>query len=107
MAPDGTEIERLSEPKEPAYDAAAISSQIELPEQLETEWQTWFRSEDITPLHVTYDELSASAYATLMRVLKALGLEHEQKSEISPPTAKLADATNREWVERFRSEAQS
>lgn len=104
MAPDGTEIERLSEPKDPVYDAAAISSQLELLEQMETDWQTWFRAESIKPLCVTYDELSAAPYATLVRVLDALGLEHGGNAEIMPPTAKLADAINREWAERFRQE---
>lgn len=104
MAPDGTEIERLSEPKELAYDATAIASQVELSEQMETDWETWFRKEGIRPLRVTYSELSAAPYATLMRVLESLGLGHEQKAEITPPTAKLADAINRQWAERFRQE---
>lgn len=104
MAPDGTEIERLSEPKKPTYDAAAISSQLELLMQMDTEWQTWFRSEGIKPLRFSYDELSAAPYATLVRVLGALGLERQPRAEITPPTAKLADAINRKWTERFQQE---
>jgi len=106
MAPDGTELERLSEPKEIVYDAEAIAAQLALSEQMETEWEEWFATKKIKPLRVTYGELSAAPYATLGRILKALGLECEQREEITPPVAKLADATNHEWAERFRSETQ-
>lgn len=104
LAPDGTEIERLSEPKEPVYDAAAISSQLQLFERMEAGWRAWFRNEGIEPLRVTYEELSAAPNMTLARVLEALGLEHEQIAAIAPPTVKLADTTNREWAERFQQE---
>lgn len=106
-APDGTELERLSEPKELVYDAAAIAAQLELSDQMETQWEAWFEDEKIKPLRITYDELSAAPYATLMRVLQALGLEHEPKAEVTPPVAKLADATNQEWAERFRIDMSS
>lgn len=104
IAPDGTELERLSEPKEIVYDAASISSQLELLEHMEIGWKDWFWREDIKPLRITYNELSTYPYDTLMMVLRKLGLKHEQRAEISPPTAKLADETNKEWAERFKSE---
>jgi LPS sulfotransferase NodH len=106
-APDGTELERLSEPEELVYDAAAIAAQLELSEKMEAEWEAWFANEQIKPLRITYDELSAAPYATLMRVLQALSLEHEPKAKVTPPVAKLADATNQEWAERFQSEIRS
>jgi LPS sulfotransferase NodH len=105
MAPDGTEIERLSEPREALYDKVAISRQLELFKKMETEWRVWFERECIDSLTITYDELSAAPYATLSRLRKALGLENEPSLEITPPTAKLADVINRDWAERFRSEA--
>lgn len=106
-APDGTELERLSAPKKLVYDATAIARQIELSEQMDAEWEIWFAEEKIKPLRITYDELAAAPYATLIRVLKALGLEHEPEAEVTPPVAKLADATNQEWAERFRKEMPS
>lgn len=104
MAPDGTEIERLSEPKEPVYDAAAIAAQLEVSERMEAEWRDWFREEGVKPLTVTYDELSTAPYATLLRALNALGVDYEHGAELAPPTAKLADATSREWAQRFQLE---
>lgn len=103
-APDGTEIERLSEPKDPKYDAAAISAQLAAFKRMETEWEDWFSKEGLTPIRVTYSELSAAPYATLTSVLDALGLDPDPNAEITPPTAKLANEINAEWAERFRRE---
>ena len=104
LAADGTELERLSEPKEPRYDSASIAAQLALFEQMEAEWNAWFHREGITPLRITYDELAAVPCRTLSRILKTLGLAYPQRNEITPPTAKMADATNKDWVERFLSE---
>lgn len=106
-APDGTEIERLSEPQAPTYDPTAIEAQLRLSEQMDKDWQSWFLSEGINPVRITYDELSAEPYRTLGGLLKELGLEQGPRVEVTPPTAKLADATNREWAERFRSEGRT
>jgi trehalose 2-sulfotransferase len=106
MAPDGTELERLSEPKEPVYDSAAIAAQLALSEQMDAEWQKWFVAEQIKPLRITYGELPAAPFATLGGVLEALGLVYEARGEVTPPVAKLANATNQEWAERFRLETQ-
>jgi len=105
MASDGTELERLSPPKTLVYDPAAISAQLALSEQMETEWEAWFAKEQISPLRVTYNELSVAPYATLTRILQTLGLECEPRKEGKPPVAKLADETNHIWAERFQSEA--
>lgn len=104
MAPDGTELERLAEPQELRYDGAAISAQIDEFIQMETDWEGWFANEQIKPLRVTYDELSSAPYATLARVLHAIGLESEEPFERTPPVAKLADAINEKWAVLFRAE---
>ncbi|MGI9350060.1 MAG: Stf0 family sulfotransferase [Rhizobiaceae bacterium] len=105
MAPDGTELERLSEPKEPTYDYQAIVTQLARFVEMDKEWSAWFAAEQIEPLRVTYDDLSADPHATLARVLEALGIDHAPTDEVAVPVAKLADATNRDWADRFRAEA--
>lgn len=106
-APDGTELERRSEPQELVYDATAIAAQLELSEQMEAEWEAWFANEQIQPLRMTYNELSVAPYPTLMRVLEALGLDYEPKANVTPSIAKLADATNHKWAKRFQLEIRS
>ena len=101
LAPDGTELERLSAPREPVYDADEIARNlVELTAQ-DNDWENWFARENIEPLRVTYDELSADYTEVLVRILDQLGLDREAAKGISPAITKLADATNQDWKERF------
>lgn len=101
---DGRELERVS-PQAPAvYDAAAIAEVIAEQEALDAGWAAWFAREGVTPLALTYEALSADPEAALTQVLVALGLDPSLAKGLPPPTAKLADATNAEWIARFRRE---
>lgn len=101
-APDGREIERLSPPKDPVYDATAIAAQLAQNQSWDRGWQDWFQREEITPLRITYSQLAADPKAQLNRVLSALG--RTAVAEITIPTARLAGADNRIWAKRFRAE---
>ncbi|MEE4011029.1 Stf0 family sulfotransferase [Roseibium sp. FZY0029] len=103
-APDGTELERLSEPREPHYDAHEIRACYHRFTRFESDWQAWFESQRIAPLRITYDALSADPQATLRLVLKHLGLKETAADGVVPGVAKLADATSADWVSRFRLE---
>ncbi|MVO15892.1 Stf0 family sulfotransferase [Parasedimentitalea huanghaiensis] len=103
-APDGTELERLSEPKEPNYNAQAISKVLSDFVAMDCDWKTWFDTQQIEPLKITYEDLSHDPQATLARVLERLGLEFEPRTGDDLPVAKLADATNKDWSDRFISE---
>lgn len=104
-APDGTELERLSPPREPVYDANAIAQQLARSEAFDKEWNTWFAEEKIDPLRVTYDDLSSDPRSALVRILGHLGVDYEPAFDSPPPVAKLADATSRAWAERFRAKS--
>ncbi|MEO1200576.1 MAG: Stf0 family sulfotransferase [Pseudomonadota bacterium] len=104
QAPDGTELERLSVPQEPVYDADEIARQIDLAIRLEAEWQAWFAGEAIDPLRITYDDLSADPYVAVGRILDRLGVDQVVANDRTLPVAKLADATNSAWAARFRAE---
>jgi LPS sulfotransferase NodH len=103
-APDGTELERLSPPQEPAYDASEILTRLEEMTAHDRNWEEWFASSEIDPFRITYEELSAAPIKTLRAMLGRLGLEREAADRVEPAVAKLADETNHDWVERFRSE---
>ncbi|AMN54869.1 sulfotransferase [Labrenzia sp. CP4] len=103
-APDGTELERLSEPRELQYDAAEIRACHDRFTRFDRDWQAWFEIQGISPLRITYDALSADPQATLRLVLQRLGLEASAAEGVVPSVAKLADATNADWVSRFRAE---
>lgn len=103
-AADGSELERTAPPREPVYDGAAIAAAVAELSAYDRDWTTWFAREGIDPLPLTYDGLSADPAGTLARVLGALGLPPEAARGVTPGTARLADATSRDWVDRFRSE---
>lgn len=104
QAPDGTELERLSEPQDLLYDGAAIATQLHPSERMEAAWKNWFRDEQIDPLRMTYDALPAGPYALLARFLTALGLHDMLKIDTTPSLAKLADATSHTRAKQFLSE---
>jgi LPS sulfotransferase NodH len=63
-APDGTELERLSPPQEPAYDANEIRTSLEEMTAHDDGWERWFAASGINPLRITYEGLSASPAKT-------------------------------------------
>jgi len=105
VAADGREIERLAPPTEPVYDAAAIRRGIAQLEAWDSLWESWFAREGITPLRIDYDALADDPRKTVQGVLEDLGRDPSTASGLAVPTLKLADATNREWARRFRSES--
>ncbi|MEM7120842.1 MAG: Stf0 family sulfotransferase [Pseudomonadota bacterium] len=104
QAPDGTELERLSEPQELRYDRDQIQKEIDEMMAMDAAWIDWFAGEDIEPFRVTYKALSADPVGVLQSVLVRLGLDPDTASGVEPGTAKLFDRTNHEWVTRFRAE---
>lgn len=105
VAPDGTELERLSLPHEPAYDADALRTRLEEMTGYDRDWERWFAAERISPLRITYEALSEDPIHALRRILDRLGLSPDHADGAEPGVAKLADRTSRDWVERFRAES--
>ena len=68
------------------------------------DWNAWFKREGVTPLRITYDELSRDPPVILSGILDALDLDKSVADGIAPPTTKLSDDINRSWAERFRIE---
>ncbi|TNC73715.1 Stf0 family sulfotransferase [Rubellimicrobium roseum] len=107
VAPDGTELERLAPPKEPAYDFDRIARKVAELEGHDSAWRTWFDEQGIEPLPVAYERLSADPSATLGRILGALGLPQPAPDALRPGVAKLADATTHEWMRRYHADSAS
>ncbi|WP_085907575.1 Stf0 family sulfotransferase [Kiloniella majae] len=101
LAPDGTELERLSEPQPIFYDEIEIKRRFDEFTLFDQEWKLWFEKEGIEPLKVTYDELSVNPKAVLSEILIKLGVGQSMVKGIDVPVAKLADGINQEWTERF------
>lgn len=100
---DGSELERTAPPEALHYDHDAIADQVAEFERFDAEWTAWFADQNITPLVITYDDLSRDPGVELKRALTHLGLPQSHAAPVTPAVAKLADDTNRAWIERYRS----
>jgi len=104
VAPDGTELERLSQPQEPVYDGARIATVVAEMTAYDHDWRAWFAAQNIEPLEILYESFSAGPVASLATVLDHLGVDRDVARGVEPGVAKLSDGISRSWVERFRSE---
>ena len=106
VAPDGTELERLSAPTELEYNADDIRKCFVELSAYDQGWKRWFATEKINPLPISYESLSENPLQTLRWLLDRLGLYSEPATGVEVSVAKLADETSHEWVSRFRSECE-
>jgi len=104
VAPDGTELERLSPAKQPQYDFAQIAAMVAELEADDAAWQRWFAVEGIRPLRISYDDLSADLTAEVARICVALGVTPPLAGSLRPQVAKLADASSADWMRRYRTD---
>lgn len=103
-AADGTERERVKPAEAPIYDATQIAGYVAEARQHEAAWATWFATQRIAPLEVTYETLSADPRGTSAEVLAGLGRDPGAARRVEVQTARLADAQSREWAARFARE---
>jgi trehalose 2-sulfotransferase len=101
-APDGTEVERTAPHRDPAYDAETLRNRLATLVAWDRAWQDWFGNQGITPLTLTYDQLSADPVATLRQVLASLGLDPGAADAVTPGLRKLADHISADWIARMR-----
>ncbi|MFX0547146.1 Stf0 family sulfotransferase [Roseovarius sp. S1116L3] len=104
---DGSDLERLAPPQEARYDANAIERHMTALAAMDAAWEGWSKREAINPLRITYDALSKDPQKVLAQVLSALKLDPSNAQSVETPTAKLADALNHAWRERFESQKTS
>lgn len=101
---DGTELERLAPSRDQGYDAEAIRFHMAELVSFDEAWEAWFAQEKLTPLKISYDDLAKDPQAVLAQVLCALNLAATLADAVATPTAKLADATSRNWKDQFEKE---
>jgi trehalose 2-sulfotransferase len=66
-------------------------------------WQAWFKASAVTPLVVTYEQLSADMAGTLGLIMQFLDLELPDDHTVEAPTRRQADEVNRDWASRYRA----
>jgi LPS sulfotransferase NodH len=99
---DGSVLEGAERGPEPVYDGERIATVLKGIEADDRAWSTFFAVHGIKPLRLTYEGLTAAPQQALADILGRMGLEQAIARSMALPTAKMADATSRDWVERFR-----
>ncbi|MBO9590594.1 Stf0 family sulfotransferase [Devosia sp.] len=101
---DGSVLEGAEERPEPVYDGQRIAAVLADLEADDRAWDAFFAGHGITPLRLIYEGVTATPQRALAEIFARLGLDEGIALAMAVPTAKMADATSREWVERFRRE---
>jgi LPS sulfotransferase NodH len=99
-----TSMDRVSE-SPLRYDEALIARCLEDIREQTLDWLRWFEVNNITPFVVNYEALVADTPEEVRRILELLDVQGDEPEEVHPPPSrKQGDATNREWLARFRRE---
>lgn len=101
---DGSERERVKDHQAPQYDRAQLERFIAEAEDNEAHWHRWFDSAGITPFELTYEELAGDPTMALAKTLGALGKDPDIAKRVAVQTARLSDATSKDWAARFARE---
>jgi len=104
VAPDGSELERTLPPQPAEYSRELLQRNMRQLAADDAAWRSWFDAHGITPLSLTYEELSRDPRAVLARMLAAIGQDPAIASKMEPGTARMADEESRAWAQRFRAE---
>lgn len=101
---DGSVLEGDAAPAPVHYDGNCLATIVAELQADDANWNGFFANHRIAPLRLTYETVTADPQAALATVLGALGKYPAIATIIATPTAKIGDATSREWADRFRAE---
>ncbi|OBA83752.1 sulfotransferase [Mycobacterium sp. 1164966.3] len=86
------------------YHAGAIAHIVSMLRAQEEGWQSWFSSEGVEPMEVSYPVLWRNLTQVVATVLEALGLDPRLAPE--PVLERQADQRSDDWVDRYRADAE-
>ena len=101
---DGTELERLGAPKEPAYDFESIHREVIALERADDAWRKWFDYHQIAPLRISYEAFADHPAETLVDICRTLGSDPPEAGTIMPSLTRLSDAVSLEWVRHYKAD---
>ena len=88
--------------KEPVYDGPAIAQALDRIAHENMQWSNYFASNNISPLHITYEELIGDTPATIGKIMNLIG---EQLGEIPASQVRpQSDSRNGQWAAQFITE---
>jgi len=88
--------------REPVYDSAAIVDALKRIADENTQWTKYFADNKISPLSITYEQLTRDMDATVRKVMDFI--DSPIDTVPAPQTKKQSDFTSKEWAELFLRE---
>lgn len=104
LSADGSERERTAPPQAPVYDADRLAALVAELNAHDAAWEDWFTQQQIKPLRLNYEAVSANPKLAIEAILSALGRDTAIAATIEAKTAKMADNESTDWAARFRRE---
>ena len=100
-----TDQEQSKQPEqEPRFEFDQISKLVQMIEEHNSAWWTWFASVGIQPHMVRYEDLDADPVGVACGILDFLGLKIPPGRLIKTRHRRLADELNALWIDRYRAE---
>lgn len=85
--------------REPVYDAAAITRALDRIQHENDQWSQYFTDHGITPLHITYEQLTRDTESTIRSIMDFIGAPVDRVPAAT--TRSQSDGINTEWAARF------
>ena len=91
------------EPRAMTYDRDLIGDLLAAIQEGEHGWESFFVEADVKPYEIVYEELAADPIGTATSLIGFLGVD-VRDVHLETHAERQFDATNSEWISRFRSE---
>lgn len=89
VAPDGSELERLTPPGELIYDADELRVLVETMTGHDRDWNAWFQREGIVPVRIDYEVMAADPLGTPRDLPGWLGRDRAAADGVVPRSEKV------------------
>jgi len=90
------------------YDRDLISKCLGRLERQRLGWSRWFEANNVQPVVVKYEELSADKAGVIRSIIELFGVQNDEPQEVHlPAVEKQGDGTNKEWVASFKQETEA
>lgn len=88
----------------PRYDFVQIHTYTQEIEADTTAWTEWFRTNDVQPHSVWYEDVATAPVTVIQAILAFLRLEMRPDARITASNQRLADGISTEWIARYHAE---
>jgi LPS sulfotransferase NodH len=101
--PAGRRPNTIGAAKSVDFDLALVDHCVEWAHIYDNEWAAYFQRRNITPMLLTYEDLSSAYDQNLRAVLSFLDIAHVDLPDSVPLLKRLADEASLKWEQQYRA----